>query len=48
MYAVSASKLQSVKTLISLGADESMQNVDGYSAIDYAVNRTIFQQLRHA
>jgi hypothetical protein len=37
-----------VKTLIALGADKTLQNVDGFSAIDYAVNRTVFKQLRHA
>jgi ankyrin repeat protein len=48
MYAVSASRVQSVKALLELGADRSMTNMDGLCAIDFAVNREVFNQLRYA
>jgi len=48
MYAVSASRTKSVATLLRLGADLSIQNMDGFCAIDFAVNREIFNRLRHA
>ena len=48
MYAVSASRLRSVSTLLRLGADRAIRNMDGFYAIDFAVNRDVFNQLRHA
>ena len=48
MYAVSASKRESVAALLRLGADRGIRNMDGFFAIDFAVNREIFNRLRHA
>jgi len=48
MYAVSASKTKSVAALLRLGADRAIQNMDGFCAIDFAVNREIFNRLRYA
>ena len=48
MYAASASRVECVKMLLSLGADITLQNEDGFSALELVTNREVFKVLRGA
>jgi ankyrin repeat protein len=46
MYSASAGKEDMVKLLLSHGADKTLENLDGFKAIDLAVTPRIFKLLR--
>ena len=48
MYAASASRLECVRILLSLGANPHLENEDGFSALELTTNREIFKVLRSA
>lgn len=46
MYSASAGKEDMVKLLLSHGADKTLENLDGFKAIDLAVTPRIFKLLK--
>lgn len=48
MYAVSATKRRSVDALLGMGADRTIANMDGFTAIEFATDREVFKRLRYA
>ena len=46
MYASSAGKTDIVKLLLKFKADKNIQNLDGFKAIDLAVNASIYKMLK--
>ncbi|WP_455756289.1 ankyrin repeat domain-containing protein [Sulfurimonas sp.] len=46
MYSASAGKADMVKLLVEYGADKSIENLDGFKAIDLAITPTIYRLLK--
>jgi ankyrin repeat protein len=46
MYSVSAGKDDMTKTLLEFGADKTIENLDGFKAIDLAVTPKIYKMLK--
>jgi len=46
MYSASAGKADMVKLLVEFGADKSIENLDGFKAIDLATTPTIYRLLK--
>lgn len=46
MYSASAGKEDMVKLLVEFGADKSIENFDGFRAVDFAVTPAIYRLLK--
>jgi len=46
MYSASAGKVDMVKLLVEYGADKSIENLDGFKAVDLAITPTIYRLLK--